>query len=118
MIHPVTHLIDILVQMLRIEAAVGLVCLAQMRQQQVVEFGIEHADDLTALIVDNGLNLLTPERRNGEATEVVRVRLAVDVSELCEVVQQILGRGAVTDVEDPAVLCELKQQTSSCMKGP
>jgi hypothetical protein len=67
--------------------------------------------------VDNRLSLLIPERRNGEAIEVVWVRLAVYASELCEVVQQILRRGAVTDVEDPAVLCELKQQTTSCMKG-
>lgn len=108
MIHPVIHFINLLAQMLRIEAAAELVRLAQVLRQQMVEFRIEHADDLTALIVDDRLGLLIPESRDCEATDVVRVRLAVEVSELREAVQRVLGRTAVTAVEDPAVLCQLK----------
>ena len=104
MIHPVIHLIDILVQMLRIEVAAGLVCSRRCADNKWSNFCIEHADDLTAVIAGDRLSLLIPERRKGEATEVVRVHLAVDVSKLSVVVQQILGRGAVTGVEDLTVL--------------
>lgn len=107
-IHPLVHLIDLLAQMLGVEAGSGLVRLAQVLGQQVVKFSIEHADDLTALIVDDRLRLRVPERRHGEAADVVRVRLAVQVAEPGEAVQWVVGRAAVAAIEKPAVFGQLE----------
>lgn len=60
--------------------------------QQLVEFMVEHADDLTGLIADNGLLLLVPESWDGEACRVVFIRSEIDVAQMSEIlVQRIWG---------------------------
>ena len=102
-VNPLVHLVNLLTQVFGTEAAAGLGRLAQVLGQQVVEFGVEHADDLAALVVDDRLGLLIPERRDREAADVVWVGFAVQVAEGGEAVEWVFWGGAVAAVEDPAV---------------
>lgn len=51
----------------------------------VVEFGVEHANDLGGFVRDNGLVLLVPEGGDGEASRVVFVGGKVQVTKVSEV---------------------------------
>jgi hypothetical protein len=59
--------------------------------EQVVKFCVEHSNDLAALIVDDSLVLLVPERRNRKAANIIRVCLAVQVTEFGEAIKRIFG---------------------------
>jgi hypothetical protein len=54
-------------------------------RQNVVKGGVEHANDLARLIAHDLLLLDIVERRNGEATAVLRLDGEVDVAEVSEV---------------------------------
>ena len=56
--------------------------LAVLFGQEVVEFGVEHADDLAGFVVDDGFQLGVVEGGHGEAAFVLRVDLEVDVAEV------------------------------------
>ena len=52
----------------------------------MVERGVEHADDLTALIVDDRLGLLVPEGRDRETPFILRIRFVVQLTQACKAV--------------------------------
>lgn len=52
--------------------------------QQVVELGVEHADDLGGFVGDDGRGRLVPERGHGEASVVVGRDGVVEVAEVCD----------------------------------
>lgn len=66
-IHPSIHLVNLRAQRFGIQPAAGLIDLAPFGRQQRVESGVEHADDLAALVVDNRLLLLVPQTWHGVA---------------------------------------------------
>ena len=107
-VDPLVHLINLPSQPLRIKPAPGLLLFAQMLGQQGVEFGIEHADDLAALVVHNRLRLLVPQRGHGEAPFVPRIGLLVQLLHLREAVQRVLLVRAVAAGEEPPFLRELE----------
>ena len=63
--------VDLLAQILWIEICV---CGGEL-----AELGVEHADDLARLVVDNGLRLFIPENGRGDASRIVRICLRVDL---------------------------------------
>ena len=60
-VYPFVELVDFLTEGLGVEVNLGLV-----RGELVVERGVEHADDLRALIVHDCLLLLVPEHGHRE----------------------------------------------------
>jgi hypothetical protein len=63
----VTHLFDLFLQMSRVKVqpwALG----------KAVELSVEHSDDLGALIVDNGLQLLAPEYGDAVTPCLITIR--------------------------------------------
>jgi hypothetical protein len=74
----------------------------------MVEFRVKHSNNLAALVVDDRLVLLVPKRRYGEAADIVRVRFAVQITELGESVQRVFGICTISAVKYPAVLCKLE----------
>ena len=74
----------------------------------MVEFRIEHPNDLATLVVDDGLLFLVPERRHREAPDVVRVRFAIQFAELRKAIERVFGICAFAAVEDPAVFGEFE----------
>jgi hypothetical protein len=52
--------------------------------EQMVEFGVKHANDLARLVADDGVLLGVIKRRNRESTFVVLVHVKVDVSQVSE----------------------------------
>ena len=83
-VSPVVGFVNLLLQVLRVE-----VDFAVLFGQEVVEFGVEHADDLARFVTDDGLLLLVVEGWHGEAALVVWVYLEVDVSEVADALDGI-----------------------------
>lgn len=59
-VDPFVHFVNLFAQMLRVEAAAGLVGLAQVGLKELVKAVIQHANDLAGLIVYDGVRLLVP----------------------------------------------------------
>ena len=74
---------------------------AQPRGDEGVEGGVEHADDLGGLVVDDGFALAVPEGRDGVAARVVRVGFVVELGVLGEAVEGVVRRGAGGGVVEP-----------------
>lgn len=72
----------------------------------MIEFRVKHPNDFAALIVDDGLRLLVPEDRHGEASNVVRVGFVVQLAELGESIERIFWSGAMVSGEQPTFLGE------------
>lgn len=69
---------------------------AVLLREEVVEFGVEHADDFRAFVGDDRLVLFVVKRGHGEAARVVRVHTEVNVSKMCEVWVQGVGRDVLS----------------------
>ena len=108
MVDPVVHRVDFRAEMGRVEPAAGLGGLAQVFGEEVVEFGVEHADDFAAFVADDGLALFVPEGWYGEASYVVRIGFVVELTELGEAVERVFRGGAMVSREEPSVLGEGK----------
>lgn len=104
-VRPFVGLLDVAFESVRQEVDV-LVLVGQ----QVVEFMIEHADDLARLIADDALLLLVVEGRDGEATLVVLIDGEVDVAEMGEAVMERVG----SDIFARRVLLVGSSETPSC----
>jgi hypothetical protein len=76
--------------------------------EQVIKLCVEHPNDLAALIVDDGLVLLVPKRRNRKAADIIRVCLAVQVTQFGEAIKRIFGICAFAAIEYPAIFCQLE----------
>jgi len=77
---PLVGGVDVGAQGLRVEVH-GAVFLVG---DNIVELGAEHAEDLAALVVDDGLLDFVVEHGHGEAAGVVRVRREVHLAEMGE----------------------------------
>lgn len=53
--------------------------------QEIIKFGIEHADDLAGFVADDFVLLVVVERGDGEAAGIAWVDVEVDVSEVGEI---------------------------------
>lgn len=104
-VHPLVHPLNLAPQSLGEDAAALLLlcALAQVLREEVVELGIEHADDLGALVVHHGVRLLVPKHRNGVAALEVRVGVLVQLLDLGEARVQRVLRGTVLPAKDPAL---------------
>src|SRR5215204_6187731 len=70
---------------------------------KLAELGIEHADDLARLVVDDGTYLFIPESGRRDASRVIGVCLRVDLSQVVGVVHRVRDDAWLL-VEGPAVL--------------
>ena len=97
-----TGLVDAVVDVV-VGPFVGLVdCLAQVVGQeghvlvfvgeQVVEFGVEHADYLAGFVADDPALLDVVQRRYREAPFVFRVHFEIDVAQVCKFWVDGVGR--------------------------
>lgn len=60
--------------------------------KQIVEFGIEHSDDLTALVADGCFRLLVPQQWDSKAARVVRDGGEVDIPDMLGIgMQRVRG---------------------------
>ena len=107
-VDPLVHGVDLRPQLRGVEAAARQPVFAQVLGEQGVERGVEDADDLGALVVDDGLRPLVPQRRHRVPALVPRVRLLVQVLHPGEAVQRVLRVGAVPAGEEPSVFRELE----------
>jgi hypothetical protein len=78
-VSPLVRLLDLRLQVLRQE-----VDFLVLLRQQVVELGVEHADDLAGLVADDRVLLGVVEGRDREAPLVVLVDVEVDVAQVRE----------------------------------
>lgn len=85
-IYPTVDLVDLGLQLsgVQVNGSVFLV-------NEVVEPSVEHSDDLTALVVDNGLQLLIPEHRHSKSAVVFGVGLEIQLSDSVKRVQVVGG---------------------------
>ena len=75
--------------MLGKEASARFVGLAEIGLEKGIERGVQHSDDLSGLIVDNGVELLVPEDRDSVSANVVGIGLEVKLLEGREAVERI-----------------------------
>ena len=74
-IGPFVRLVDLCPQILRIQVHVLV-----LFRKEVIEFCVEHADDLAGFIADNLILLDIIQSRDGKAAFVFRVDFKVDVT--------------------------------------
>ena len=108
-VNPLVHLIDLFSQFLRIKPrpVTRLTALPDILWQEIVELGVEHPNDLAALVVHDRLGLLVPQDGHGEAATVLRVRFQVQLTQLLESVKRIFCIAAMAAREQPPVFGEL-----------
>src|SRR5215208_3404659 len=105
-----TRAIDAVVDGL-VDGVYGRVCLIPqiLREEMCVcgsklaELGVEHADDLARLVVDDGPRLFVPENGRRDASRIVGICLRVDLSQVVGAVHRV-GDDAWLVVEGPTVL--------------
>lgn len=85
-IGPSIGLIDLRPQCLGVQVHIPL-----LRWQQVIELGVKHANDLTALVINDRVELLIPEYRHGEASFVIWI--GVEIQRLGAVETLVQGVG-------------------------
>ena len=68
---------------------------------QLVEGRVEHADDLRTFVRDDGVALLVPQDRHGDATGIIGVDLGIDLPEQVLAEHGVAGR-AFIGPETPA----------------
>ena len=101
---PFVRLVDLCAQRLGVQIHIPI-----LFREQVVELGIEHADDLAGLVADDFALLGVVQRRYGEAAFVVRVNFKVDFTQVSEVLVDgvrrhvVAGEGLVRGREAPAL---------------
>jgi hypothetical protein len=78
-VSPLVSLLDLGLQVLRKENHVLILVF-----EQVVEFGVEHANDLARLVADDGVLLGVIKRGDRESTFVVLIHVKVDVTQVSE----------------------------------
>ena len=78
-IRPLVRQIDFLPQGLRIQIHIPV-----LLGKQAVELGVEHANNIAALVAHDPFRFGVVQRRHGEAALVVRVDLEVDVAQVGE----------------------------------
>ena len=105
-VRPLIRLLDLRLQVFRQEIDF-LVLLGQ----QVVEFSVEHADDLAGLVADDRVLLGIVERRDREAAFVVLVHVEVDVAQVREALVDgvwldVLARLVVLGCGEPPALLQ------------
>jgi hypothetical protein len=91
MVHPLVHLVDVAAEGGRVETPARSVSLLQLRRQQVIEFGIHHADNLAALVVHDGFGLGIPEHGDGIAACIRRVGFEIELLEEPEAIERLEG---------------------------
>jgi hypothetical protein len=89
---PLVGLVNLLPQILRVQVELFGILVVQ----KVIKLRVEHAQDLAALVVDDGLRLLVVQHGHGETPRVGRVGLVVDVAEVGEGL--VAGYGVGDDV--------------------
>ena len=90
-VRPLVCLVNLLTQGFRVELDVAVLFI-----DEVIKLGVEHADDLAALVADNSVLLLVVEDGDGEAAGVFLLGLEVDVAEVGE--GFVAGYGVGNDV--------------------
>lgn len=121
-VRPGVCLVDFVAEPLRVQVDVAVGRL-ELFGQQVVELGVQHTDDLGGLVGHDGLLLLVPEDRHGEARGVVAVRGEIEVAQVCEVrVQGLRGGVFAGDVfvgrgEAPALIRSLSEYRNGMGMG-
>ena len=106
MVHPLIHGINLRAQMFRIKPSPRVIRLSKLLGQQRIKLLKKHANDLTTLITHNRLFFLIPQRRHQIFPFVIRIGFPVQLAQIGEAIQGILGRGAVTPREQPAFFSE------------
>ena len=85
--------IDLVAMRLRIEI--------EIVRAAVIEGAAQHAEDIRALIVDDGAGLLVPQHRHGDMARIIGFRRGVDLVQIARAHQRF-GGDALTLAERPA----------------
>ena len=107
-VSPLVRLLDLRLQVLRKKNHVLVLVV-----QQVVEFCVEHANDLAGLVADNGLLLGVVKSGNREPALVVLVHVKVDITQVSETLVNGVGLDVLAGLvvlssgESPALLKHL-----------
>ncbi|MNP31111.1 hypothetical protein D3C76_1242180 [compost metagenome] len=94
-VNPAVQFVDFIAQFRRIKITGP--CTVRIKRS------IEHTDDLSGFITDDGLVFLVPQNRHSDASGVVRVGAQVKLIEEIVVIQFIASGGREVAVEGPAV---------------
>ena len=70
--------------------------------EEIIKLSVHHSDNLAALIVDDGLLLLIPQRRHRIPALIMRIGLQIQFLEELESVHRILLIGSITTREEPS----------------
>jgi hypothetical protein len=88
-VYPLIHFIYFTFELWRKESGLSFVDLSLLRRKQVVESGVEHPNNLTALIADNGLVLLVPQCRYQDSSSVRRVCFHIQIAQILDTIDWI-----------------------------
>lgn len=78
-VHPLIREIDFRPQIRRVQ-----VYIPELLRQQRIKLAIQHADNLTALVIDDRVQLFIPQHRDREAAGIMRVRGEIQLAEILE----------------------------------
>lgn len=107
-VDPFVHGVDFTAEMSRVEAPAGSVRFVERGREEVVEFAVEHADDLGGFVVHDRFRLFVPEDGHRVSTSVVRVGFEVELFKCREAVQGVALHGPVQAREQPAFVREVE----------
>lgn len=116
-IDPFVHGVDLLSQMFGIEAPTRTISFSKLRWKELVEFGIEHPNDLAAFVVHNRLFLLIPQCWHGVSARVIWVSFEVEVFQVLEPVYRVFLVRALATGEKPPVGTEFKVENGDLDDG-
>lgn len=107
-VYPFIHRIDLWLEMLGEESSAGSIDLAELFWEELVELGVQHANDLARLVVHDGFGLLVPQCWNGISSFVMRISLQVELFQRVETVERILLHGSAHAGEEPPIRGEFE----------